>query len=97
MIPYWRLIAFSSLVSLIMAGLQILGPYIVKVAIDDYIRIGDYAGVARLSAYFAATVVAQFVLEYAQGMMIARVGQESMHAPADGAVRAPPEAAGGVL
>lgn len=76
--PYWRMIAVSSLVSLALALLQLAGPYIVKVAIDRHIANGDSAGVARMSALFAAVLIAQFGLEYAQGLMISLVGQRAM-------------------
>ena len=77
-LPYWRLIVVSSLLSLSMALLQLAGPWIVKLAIDDHIAIGDYAGVARLSVWFAATVVAMFGFEYVQGFLVTWVGQKGM-------------------
>lgn len=76
--PRWKLVALSSLVSLFIAALTLAGPYIVKVTIDDHIAVGDYAGVARLSALFVATILGLFGLEYAQSLLIARVGQDGM-------------------
>lgn len=77
--PYWKLILLSSVVSLAMSLLQLAGPYIVKVTIDKYISVGDYAGIARLSGLYMATIIAMFLLEYAQGYMIAYVGQHGMY------------------
>jgi ATP-binding cassette, subfamily B, multidrug efflux pump len=76
--PYWKMIAVSSVISLTMALLQLAGPYIIKVTIDRDIANGDYAGIARMSALFVATLVAQFGLEYLQGVMISIVGQRAM-------------------
>lgn len=77
--PYWRAIVISSLISLAMALLQLAGPYIVKVTIDRDIARGDFAGIARMSALFFATIIAQFVFEYLQTYMIAHVGQKAMY------------------
>jgi ATP-binding cassette, subfamily B, multidrug efflux pump len=76
--PRWKLVALSSVVSIVMAGLTLAGPYIVKVTIDEHIAKGDHAGIAALSALFVLTLLALFVLEYAQSMLIAHVGQHGM-------------------
>lgn len=77
--PYWRQIAVSSVISLGMSLLQLAGPYIVKQTIDVYIAHGDWNGIARMSTLFVGTIVLLFVFEYAQGYMIAWVGQCAMY------------------
>ncbi|MCX7717765.1 MAG: ABC transporter ATP-binding protein/permease [Candidatus Sumerlaeaceae bacterium] len=76
--PYKGLIVVSSLISLVMALLQLAGPYIVKLTIDVYIAAGDMPGIARMSALYMATVLAMFGIEYVQSYMIASVGQRAM-------------------
>ncbi|AXA35906.1 MAG: ABC transporter ATP-binding protein [Candidatus Hydrogenedentota bacterium] len=76
--PYWKLIVLSSAVSLAMAVLQLVGPYLVKLTIDNYIAAGDVLGIAQMSALYLLTVVVGFFLEYWQGWLIAFVGQEGM-------------------
>lgn len=76
--PYLRIIIFSSFVSLALALLQLAGPWLVKVTIDKYITTANYAGIARMSAMYVATIVLMFIFEYAQTWMIALVGQRAM-------------------
>jgi ATP-binding cassette subfamily B protein len=76
--PFWRLIVLSSIASLGMAVLQLVGPYLVKITIDVYIANNDHAAVARMAAAYFAIVIGLFVLEYTQGMLIAYVGQQGM-------------------
>lgn len=76
--PYWRVVLLSCFFALLASGLQIAGPYFVKLTIDRYISHADYAGIARMSAYYMATVFGLFALEYMQGYFIAYVGQHAM-------------------
>ena len=76
--PYTGAIAASSLLSLVMALLQLAGPYIVKVAIDTHIAARHMPGVVRMCAMFVAVTLAMFALEYLQALLIARVGQHAM-------------------
>jgi len=45
------------------AALVIVQPYLLKLAIDDYIIPGDLAGIRHLALFFLGAVVASFVLE----------------------------------
>lgn len=78
--PYWPHVVLSSLVSLAMAGLQLVGPYLVKITIDVYIARGDVSAVGMMAAAYLAVTLILFGLEFAQGMLIAYVGQEGMRA-----------------
>ncbi|MEI7634213.1 MAG: ABC transporter ATP-binding protein [bacterium] len=77
-VPYWRMILASSVISLVLALLQIAGPCIVKITIDDGIAKNNTREIILWSGLFLATVIMGFALEYAQGMMITWVGQRSM-------------------
>ncbi|MGC8740962.1 MAG: ABC transporter ATP-binding protein [Candidatus Sumerlaeaceae bacterium] len=76
--PLWQLIVLSSIVSLAMAALQLVGPYLVKITIDVYIARADVHGIFRMGLLYFAVTVLLFVLEYSQGMLIAFVGQQGM-------------------
>jgi ATP-binding cassette subfamily B protein len=78
--PYKWLIVASSVISLVMALLQMAGPYIVKITIDVHIAAGDMPGIARMSGVYILTILAMFVIEYTQSYMIAAVGQRAMFA-----------------
>lgn len=76
--PYWRLVALSSGVSLLVALLQLAGPWLVKETIDHHIATGDMAGVVRLSGLYLLTISGVFALEYLQGWLTTLVGQRAM-------------------
>ncbi|MCX7626319.1 MAG: ABC transporter ATP-binding protein/permease [Candidatus Sumerlaeaceae bacterium] len=76
--PYRSLILLSSVVSLLMAGLQLVGPYLVKITIDVYIANANLGGIARMAAIYLAVIIALLLLEFAQGLVIAYVGQHGM-------------------
>jgi ATP-binding cassette subfamily B multidrug efflux pump len=78
--PYKWLIVASSVISLVMALLQMAGPYIVKITIDVHIAAGDMPGIARMSGVYILTILAMFVIEYTQSYMITAVGQRAMFA-----------------
>jgi len=77
--PYRRPVALSVLLLLLNAGMDLLGPYFVKIAIDRYIVRGDVAGIGRLAAFFLATLLAAFAFRYAQNFIMQVVGQNVMY------------------
>ena len=60
------------------AALQLAQPYLIKVAIDDYIAKGDLGGVSRIAAWFFLVLVAGFALEYVQTWLMQMTGQRIM-------------------
>src|SRR5688572_21261465 len=60
------------------AVVQLAPPYLVKIAIDQYIAQGDLAGVDRIAFIYLAVLVAAFSLEYAQTFMMQMIGQRIM-------------------
>lgn len=76
--PYRWSVAPAVLMLLGTAVLQLAGPYLTRVAIDRAIPARDFALIGRLTAAFAAALVAEFVLDYAQTLITARIGQRVM-------------------
>ena len=76
--PYWRqvLIALVAIVSA--STLQLAQPYLMKVAIDDHIAIGDTRGLAFLALAYVVVLVASFGLEYLQTWTLQMTGQRIM-------------------
>lgn len=77
--PYRRAVAGAVVLLLLTAGLDLLGPYFVKVAIDRYIAAGDLAGVGRVAVLYLATLLAAFAFRYAQNFIMQVVGQNVMY------------------
>ncbi len=77
--PYKLQVVIAVLFVLAAAGLQILGPYLIKVAIDDTIAHGDMPGLARIAGLYICVLVAEFVVGYYQTSIMQQVGQRIMY------------------
>jgi ATP-binding cassette subfamily B protein len=60
------------------SALQLVQPWLMKLAIDRYIAAGDLAGLDWIAGAFLATLVASFGLEYVQTWMLQMTGQRIM-------------------
>ena len=77
--PYKLYVALA-LVAIISASvLQLAQPYLMKLAIDRYIKSGDLAGVNRIAIAFFFIIIASFVLEYVQTWLLQMTGQRIMY------------------
>src|SRR6266849_984830 len=76
--PHRAGIAFALVMTIAQAGLLTIGPVWTKVAIDNYISVGDITGTSiflglTILAYFAA-----FLTNWAQMQVMTRVGQQML-------------------
>ncbi|MEK6768070.1 MAG: ABC transporter ATP-binding protein [Gemmatimonadota bacterium] len=78
LIPYGWSAAFAVLMLLGTAALQLAGPYLTREAIDRAIPTRDIHRLGVLAALFSAALLAEFVLEYGQTIVTARIGQRVM-------------------
>lgn len=77
--PY-RGSAFLALMCLISgSALSILQPYLTKLAIDRYIRNGNYAGLNQIALIYILTLLCVFALSFIQTWFINLVGQKVMY------------------
>ena len=60
--PYKKEVATAFLLIIAMAGRDLVGPYLTKVAIDRYIANGDAGGLAGVAALFFLALVAAFAV-----------------------------------
>src|SRR5436190_2568085 len=61
-----------------MSGLDLVGPYLTKVAIDRYIRQGNARGLDRVAALYLFTLVAAFLVRFGQVYILQMTGQRVM-------------------
>ncbi|MFI5185020.1 MAG: ABC transporter ATP-binding protein, partial [Vicinamibacteria bacterium] len=64
--PYKGAVALSFVLIILMAGLDLVGPYLTKIAIDRYIKQGDAGGLARVALLYAVTLLAAFAVRFGQ-------------------------------
>jgi ATP-binding cassette subfamily B protein len=76
--PYQAAVAVSFLLIVVMAALDLVGPYLTKVAIDQHIARGDAGGLARVAALYLLSLLAAFVVRYLQVYILQMTGQRIM-------------------
>ena len=86
--PYRRRVLFALALTVAINPLELVSPYLFKVAVDSYIvpvtgghvaLLGGLRGLAWVTAAFLATLLLGFTLQYAQIRVMQRVGQETMY------------------
>ncbi len=77
--PYKRLVALSIGLTLAISGLELLGPFLTKIAIDRYMATGNLAGLNLIAALFIAALLFIFCLEYLQTYITHQIGQRVMY------------------
>ncbi len=77
--PYRLLVAVSLLLLFLTTGMQLLGPYITKIAVDTYIAAHDLHGLNFAVLAYLATVLMGFLCQYAQSYTMQSTGQRAMH------------------
>lgn len=63
------------MVMLLAAGFDLIRPYLMKVAIDSHILVGDLSGLAFLAQLYAASIAATAILSYVQTILLQYIGQ----------------------
>ena len=76
--PYRWSIVLAVTVLLASSLLQLVGPYLVKTAIDDYIRPRNLAGLNRVAFLYLAVLLAAFLFRYLQVILTYWIGQRAM-------------------
>jgi ATP-binding cassette subfamily B protein len=77
--PYQGTVSLSAALFPLLAAVDIVQPYLVKVAIDAHILKGDWAGLSRIAALFLLTLTVQYALRYAQIYLATWTGQRVVH------------------
>jgi ABC-type multidrug transport system fused ATPase/permease subunit len=73
--PYWRRMLASVVLMLIVTGLSLLTPYLIKVAIDQYITNGDVAGLSRVAIFIGVSYLALYGATATQQYLLGWVSQ----------------------
>jgi ATP-binding cassette, subfamily B, multidrug efflux pump len=73
--PYWKQMTAALALMLVVTGLTLLIPYLMKVAIDQHILAGDLAGLTRVSLWIMAAFVGLYFAAAGQRYLLSMVGQ----------------------
>jgi ATP-binding cassette subfamily B protein len=77
--PHKRLVILSLVLFPLTAGVELVGPYLVKLAIDHHILAGDWVGLTGMAVLFLITLGALYLLRVAQAYVTQLTGQRVMH------------------
>jgi len=79
--PFWPAMGLALLLSLLLMGTDVARPYLVKVAIDNYLLVPepDSGGLLGLGALFFALVGAGALLQYGQHYLLQVTGQRIIY------------------
>jgi ATP-binding cassette subfamily B multidrug efflux pump len=76
--PYKAAVAGALALIVAMAGLDLIGPYLTKLAIDRYITQGDASGLGRVALLYTLSLLAGFVVRFTQVYIMQMTGQRVM-------------------
>src|SRR5437870_7686041 len=77
--PHRRIIFLSMALFPLVAALELLQPWLTKIAIDRYILPGDWAGLTWVAAAYLACLLALYGLRVAVSYLTQLAGQRVMH------------------
>ena len=76
--PYKLTVVFSLLLVIAASVLKLAGPYLTKVAIDDYITRGNLEGLDYVALLYVLVLVLQFAISFFQVYLMNMAGQRVM-------------------
>ena len=76
--PYSSLVALAILLLLAVSVLNLAGPYLTKVVIDDHIKAGDLKGLDVIAAVYLLVLVFSFIFQFCQTYLMQVIGQKVM-------------------
>jgi len=77
--PHFRLVLAGIFLIILSSFLGLFAPYLTKIAIDQYIRPGDLAGLNRILLVYLALLLTSFLIHYSQGYITQLLGQRVMY------------------
>lgn len=77
--PHRRVVLGSLLLFPAVAAVELLQPYLIKVAVDEHILRADWVGLGGVAALYVLTLLGLYGLRTAQGYLLQLAGQRVMH------------------
>ena len=76
--PYSGLVSMAVLLLLAVSILNLTGPYLTKIVIDDYIKEGNINGLDIIAAIYFAVLIFSFIFQFFQTYLMQYIGQKVM-------------------
>ncbi len=75
-VPYWPWLAFGVLAIIVASALDVLGPYLTRLAVDKYILPGNIPGLITIILIYLGVILSSFAIRYAQVFATQYLGQK---------------------
>ncbi|MGH7556503.1 MAG: ABC transporter ATP-binding protein [Gemmatimonadota bacterium] len=79
LLPYRKAVAGAFVLLVLLAGVEALQPYLIKVAIDRHIAVGDADGLVVVVALYLGLLLLELVMGFARTWLTTWIGQRAMH------------------
>ncbi len=76
--PYVWLVVLAIFFLLGVSLLNLAGPYLTKIVIDDYIKVSDYNGLDVVAGLYLAVLIGAFIFQFLQNYLMQYIGQKVM-------------------
>ena len=76
--PYTHWVALAIFLLFGVSLFNLAGPYLTKVAIDDYIKVSDFEGLDIIAGLYLVVLLASFVFQFFQSYLMQYIGQKVM-------------------
>ena len=77
--PHWARMILAALLVLVTTGMNLLSPYLIKIAIDTYIRSSDPQGLARIALLTVLVFVVGYFSTSQQNYVLSWIGQRILN------------------
>ena len=76
--PYSRLVSLAVLLLLAVSILNLTGPYLTKIVIDDHIKEGNINGLDVIAVIYCSVLIFSFIFQFVQTYLMQYIGQKVM-------------------
>ena len=77
--PHKIKVILSIIFLMAISALQLVGPYLTKIVIDDHVRVGKWDGINRIGGLYIVVLASIFALQYGQMYVMRITGQCVMY------------------
>jgi ATP-binding cassette, subfamily B, multidrug efflux pump len=77
--PYLKYVVFAILMNVVVASLGPVRPYLIKIAVDKYIALGNYSGLLLISAFLLGSLIFQSIIQFFLTYYTQYLGQKTIY------------------
>ena len=78
-LPHKKLLAISLISMLLFTGTQVTIPWLIKIGIDNHIRVGDFPGLSIIVGLFIGATFISWFTQYISSITLVRTSQKLLY------------------